>query len=176
MSAEVEWVLATIAANWAGYGDEEYGGYYGDLSLEEADIVRVNRDTSDQLEGDIRARSGDLQDAVFVGATFAGQSNDPVGTEYSHRVEATVGVRIEGLHVDQYGLVDPSGEEADTWQSIVNAAKDALLRERSYPDVPDARPAYKDLLITNEAPQSSQHRDYFRHDFDVVLRGYDDLP
>lgn len=169
MTAEVDWVLDTVADNWS-------TAYDGTQEFEASVVKRVNRDTSDQMDDDIRSRKGDLSEAVFVGASAADAVQEAIGTEYDHRVEMVVGVRIEGLHADEYGLVDPDGADGEPWRAIVGTVRRALLMERSYPEVPDGRGTYHDLLLMNEASASSEFRDYFRTDIDVVFRGFEDLP
>lgn len=160
MTAEVDWVL------------NQFGSVVGSIT---APLKRVNRDESEILEDDIRERKGELQDANFVGATFANRSTDAIGTEYDHAVEAVVGVRVEGLHHSEWGHIDPDGVEGIDFDELVRRLRDALLAERTFPNVGSPDGTYTDLQITNEAPQSSDYRDYYRHDFDVVFNGFEDL-
>lgn len=164
MSTEVTWVLDTIKANWPGTFP--------------ADLERVDRDESDLLEGDIRSRKGDLQDSNFVGATHANTTTSAIGTEYDHSIETVVGIRIEGMTTQGglFGHVDPSGTDGIEWETLVSNIRRGLLQEREYPAVGADHRTYTDLLITNPAPQSNRYRDYYRHDLDVVLRGYETLP
>lgn len=160
MSDEVDWVLS------------QFGSVVGSITTP---LKRVDRDESRILEGDLRKRKGDLQDANFVGATLADRDPTPIGTEYDHAVEAVVGVRIEGLHHSEYGHIDPDGVEGIPFDSLVRRLRDAVLAERTFPNVGSADGTYTDLQIANEAPQSSDYRDYYRHDFDVLFHGYEDL-
>lgn len=139
-------------------------------------LTRVDRDDSELLEGAIRDRRGDLQTSNFVGATFTGRSSTPIGTEYHHDLDVVVGVRIEGLHHSEFGYIDPDGHEGVAFDELVNQLRDAILsqRKRPSPDRPDI--SYRHLRVVNEAPQSSNYADYYRHDFDVRFVGYEDLP
>ena len=161
MSAEVDWVLA------------QFGSVVGSITVP---LRRVDRDESKVLEGDIRTREGELKKANYVGATLAGRTPTPIGTEYDHAVETVVGVRVEGLHADEWGKIDPSGQEGIDFTELVGRCRNALLAERVFPNVTGADATYHTLRITNEAPQSANYRDYYRYDFDVVFRGYEDLP
>lgn len=171
MTAEVDWVLSQFASVVTSVGK--------DYTLQNGDAVtlkRINRDESEILEGNIRDRKGELRQAAYVGATFADRAPTPIGTEYDHRVEAVVGVRIEGLHHSEFGHVDPDGTNGIPFDELVRRLRDALLAERTFPNVGSPDATYTDLQITNEAPQSSDYQDYYRHDFDVLFRGYEDLP
>lgn len=142
-------------------------------------LKRIDRDNSEFFEGGIRNRTAELRKANYVGASLADVSSTPIGTEYDHDREAVVGVRIEGLHHSEYGYVDPSGSDGIAFSSdggLVDRIRDALLVERQYPAAGGADVTYTDLQIANEAPQSSDYSDYFRHDFDILLSGYETLP
>ncbi|MEA5387123.1 hypothetical protein VB779_08680 [Haloarculaceae archaeon H-GB11] len=160
MSSEVEWVLDELSSVVAAVSEP---------------LVRVNRDTSELLEDSARSMTGDLTDANFVGATLADVSSTPIGTEYDHRREAVVGVRIEGLHHSEWGHIDPDGVEGIAFDSLVNQIRDALLAQRTFPDAGGTDVSYTDLRIENEAPQSANYSDYFRHDLDVRFVGYENL-
>lgn len=162
MSTEVDWVLQTIWEQWPGTFP--------------SDLARVDRDESRILEGDIRKREGKLEANNFVGATHADTNTEVSGSSYDHTIETIVGVRIEGMHVDKFGHVDPSGANGISWEELVQNIRRGLLAKRSYPSVGADHRNYHSLLITNEADQSDDYRDYFRFDFDVVLDGFETLP
>lgn len=162
MTGEVDFVLETIKTNWPGTFP--------------SDLERVDRDQSKLLEGNIRSRTGELKRSNFVGATHADTATEPVGTEYDHSIETTVGIRIEGLHADKYGHVDPSGADGITWATLVETIRRGILQERSFPAVGVDHRSYHSLLVTNESDQSDTWADYFRADFDVVLDGFETLP
>lgn len=161
MSAEVDWVLDRI----------------GTLDVE-VPLQRVNRDESKMLDmtGQPRQRKGDLQTANFVGAHLTDRATEPIGTEYDHAVETVVGVRIEGLTHHEYGHVDPAGDSGIPWADLVRTIKQAILAERTFPQVDSDDGTYKDCFIENEAPQSSDFKDYYRYDFDVRFSGFKSLP
>jgi len=172
VSSEVDWVLQRID-DYYGYGAFPYGGSgYGSAPP----LKRVDRDDSEILEDNIRSRTGELQEANFVGATLASQAPTPIGTEYDHAIETTVGLRIEGLHVDEWGYVDPDGQDAPPFQHLTTAIRDALLTARTYPAAGRSGVDYHTLFFENSSPQSSDWEDYYRFDVDVVFRGYETLP
>lgn len=160
-SPEVDWVLSQV------------GSVVGSIT---APLQRVDRDESRILEGDIRTREGELQESNFVGAALANRPSEPVGFEYDRRAEAIVSVRIEGLHVDQWGHVDPSGSNGIAFHELVRRCRDAIYAGREFPAANPQDVTYHTLFVENESSQSSQHRDYYRTDFDVRFRGYESLP
>jgi len=184
---EVEWVLSVLQEMYDGsqVGSSSVGtatvggGALDPYTLRTGDPVTlalVDRDDSEFLEGDIRSREGDLRDAVFVGASRADKNRSPAGTEYDHDVETIVAVRIEGMHYDEFGHVDPDGDKGVPFDRLEWLVQRPPLRRRSYPDVGPPRMQYHTLRIENEAPQSDDYSDYYRTDIDVRLDGYEDLP
>lgn len=165
MSApEVDWVL------------EQFGSVVGSIT---APLTRVDRDDSELLEGNIRDRHGDLQDSNFVGASFTDRSGDPIGTEYDYDLDVVVAVRIEGLHHSEWGHIDPDGIQGIPFSGdggLVDRLRDAVQAERKRPSPDRPNVSYRHLQVLNEAPQSSNYQDYYRHDFDVQFVGYEDLP
>jgi len=172
MTAEVEWVLQRIddyfSYGGGGYGETAFGG--------EPTLKRVNRDRSEVLEGSIRTREADLQDANYVGAALADRSSEALGTEFNLRVETIVGIRVEGLHHTEYGFIDEDDEEGVPFDELVDDIKQAIWSERSFPDVGREDTQYHTLYIENEAPRSAEYSDYYRYDADVRLVGYRTLP
>lgn len=177
----VDAVLGFITDNWQ-------AGTYADIPLE-----RIDRDDSELLDGSVRSHSEDLQADNYVGATLADTDRQAIGTEYDHQVEVVVGVRIEGLHHTEHGNVDPDAalppgtandpvpwfeyvDGSDTEQpGLVKEIRDAILRDRTFPSTRQADISYTDLQIANGVDTSSDYTDYYRHDFDVILSGYEEL-
>lgn len=167
MSAEeVDFVLAAIADNWPG----------PEADLSDVPLERIDRDESTILEGSVRTHEADLQQSNYVGATLASRAASPIGTEYDHDLETVVGIRIEGLHHSQFGHVDPDGAEGVAWTALVHNIRDAILTERREPDAGRSGVSYTDLLVQDWSPDSASHGDYYREDFDVVFRGFEELP
>lgn len=166
MSAEVDWVLDQLQS--------VVNGQPADHPLE-----RVNRDTSELLDGNIRDRKNDLQEANYVGVTLSDFDAEPIGTEFDQNVEIIVGVRIEGLHHSEWGHIDPDGNNGVQFSAnggLVDQITDALQTEREFPNISNPDITYKSLYLQNHAPQSSQYADYFRYDFEVRLTGHEELP
>ena len=157
---EVDWTLTQL------------GSVVGSITTP---LRRVDRDESELFESDIRERKGELEKANYVGAALDDRSTTARGPGYDHHVEAVVGVRIVGLHHSEWGHVDPDGVDGIPWDELVRRIRDALLAERNYPSINSPDGTYHTLEITNESPQSANYRDYYRHDFDVLLHGEEDL-
>jgi len=142
-------------------------------------LERIDRDTSELLDGDIRTRKRELRAANYVGAATADRSETPIGTEYNLDVEEVVGIRIEGLDHSAKGHIDPDGQHGvvfDGDPGLVQEIKTAIYQGRRFPDAGRTPVNFTGLQLTNHAPQSSRFADYYRYDFDVVFRGYEDLP
>lgn len=132
----------------------------------------IDRDDSESASFSSRKVSYDLTDnhAASVASTPEKQTT-AIGTEYDHRIEDAVSVRLEGAHTDQFGTISDAG----TWQDVIDEARRVILTERTtYPTVNGVD--YHTVLLDNETNLSSNHKDYFRYDFDVIFRGYDTLP
>lgn len=146
--------------------------WLGNWSAPPAQPTLIDRDDSESASFSGRRVSYDLTDnhAASVAST-PDRITDPIGTEYDHRVEDAVNVRLEGAHTDEYGTISDAG----TWQDIVDEAKRTTLANRtSFPTVNGID--YHTVFIDNEANVSASQKDYFRYEFDVVFRGFDDLP
>ena len=144
-------------------------------------LRRVNRDESRILETDIRSRTGELQDANFVGVSLADRNETLVGTEYDLRVETTIGVRVEGLHADEFGYIDPSGQSGIPWttatnQGLVDRVRDAILQDRTFPDAGDNVTDTLSAIPTRNIDLSSNYADAFRRDMEFRLEGFEELP
>lgn len=134
--------------------------------------VFIDRDDSESAAFNGRRVAFDLTEShVASVASTPDRQVTPIGTEYDHRVEDGVNVRLEGAHVDQYGTI--SG--ATDWQAIVDEALRLVLRERTtYPTVNGVD--YHTVVIESQQNLSANYKDYFRYDFDVIFRGYETLP
>lgn len=150
-------------------------------------LRRVDRDNSQVYEGaqtvdmssPIRDRTGDLQEANFVGASLADRSGTPIGTEYDLDLETVVGIRIEGAHHSEWGHIDPAGTDGVVFEgadgSLVEQIRSAIYDGRRFPDAGRVDVSFTHLTITNEVSQSSDWADYYRYDFDVVFDGFEEL-
>lgn len=163
---EVQWAL------------EQLGSVVGAITTP---LKRVNRDESRILEDDVRSRTAELRAANVVGVTLADRDSTVIGTEYDHRVESTLGVRIEGLHYSEYGHVDDSGAEGIPWttasrQGLVGRCRDAILGARTFPDAGDAATTYTTAIQSSEVALSSNYADAYRRDLEFRLEGFEELP
>lgn len=162
-------VLDAIKRNWS-------AGSFDDIP-----IARVNRDNSDELDTDIRSNQRELQESNYVSAAYVDRDDSPIGTEYDSRVDGlTIDVRIEGLHADEYGYIDPTASlpptagDAVPFYELHREIRDSILAGRRFPNT-DSDIDYTDLQVTNATPLSYEHADYYRYDFDVVFAGYEEL-
>jgi len=165
MSApEVQWVLDQLQS----VVDNQPAAY---------PLERIDRDASEILEGNVGTRRAELQDANYVGVSLATRTTDPIGTEYDHEVDTTVAVRIEGYSGD-FGNIDPDGVDGVAFAGaggLVEQVRDAILVKRTVPDAGRSDVSFTHLALQNETSQSSNHAEYWRYDFDVVFRGFEDL-
>lgn len=128
------------------------------------------RDNSD----DSRARAVDVvnTNVITVDSSPAG-TNEPIGTDYDHRIRRGVGVSIEGYHQDGGGQIT----DKDDFDNLVSEARKAILTERTFPS---NTTGIKDLMIEEEndlsPPSDPNDADYFRYTFDVWFEGYENLP
>jgi hypothetical protein len=154
-------VLGYIKTNWPD------GGFPSDLT-------RVNRNDSKQLERDVTSLTDALKTTNYVGARAATREPTPAGFAYDEQTfDAVVGVRVVGMDSeDKFGHI----ADHDAFRALVENIRAAVLTEREYP--PTSTPeTYCTLGTTNETDLSSNYRDYYRYDFDVVFSdGYQTLP
>ncbi|MFC6973650.1 hypothetical protein ACFQL1_01560 [Halomicroarcula sp. GCM10025709] len=176
---ETTWVLDQLAS-----AQSNIAAGYSDSNGNPVELIRVDRDESQlydgsgsfDMSGSVRSRSGDLKDGVFVGVTHADTTSEPIGTEYDHRRETIVGVRIEGMHTSEWGKIDPAGESGIPWADAVRAVRRAITNRRTFPDAGARHVSYTDLTLANEVDDAASHSDYYLATFDVVFNGYETLP
>ncbi|MDR9382620.1 MAG: hypothetical protein RI560_13250, partial [Natronomonas sp.] len=132
------------------------------------------------MQAPIHDRVGELERANYVGVAYTGRSDSPIGTEFDLDSERVVSVRVEGLlRGDHYGHVDPDGEDGvpfDDDTGLVADLQDALQAEREWPDVPRSGVTYTHLLLQDYGPRNHEYADYYRHDWDMIFDGFEELP
>jgi hypothetical protein len=165
MSAEVDWVLGQLQSV-----------VNAQPTNPDHPLRRVDRDDSEILEGNIRDHTGELRQANFVGASLADENSSPSGSQYDHKYERVVGLRIEGLHESKYGHIDPDGADGVVWETLKDDIRRAILTDRTFPNAGRSTVTYTDVQLANPAPQSDNWADYYRYDVDLVFRGYEELP
>jgi len=132
----------------------------------------IDRDDATSAAFAGRRVSHDLTDNHVVSvASSPTRQTTAIGTEYDHRVEDGVNVRVEGAHIDEHGTIAGSQE----WQTVVAEAKRVTIGEEraSFPTVNGVD--YHTVLLGDENNRSPNYKDYYRYDFDIVFRGYDEL-
>jgi len=140
----------------------------------------VDRDDAEWPSGSHRSVDFELPDDNRISvASSPERITSAIGTEYDHRVEDAANVRIEAAHedaVDFPGDSDTPGvADAQAFQSIVDEAQRVILSERtSFPSAGGVD--YHTVLVDSEASFTTDRRDYYRYEFDVVFRGFEALP
>jgi len=165
-SPEVEWVL------------EQFASVANDSP---EPLTRVDRDAARSYEAgkmiDMDAGSRrlteELRDTNVVGATLADRAVEPIGTEYDHRIETIIGVRVLA-HGGDFGHVAPAADLR--FDTLVANLRDAAAAGRSFPAVGRDDVSYHTAFVEDDASQSGDFQDRFRYDFDVRFVGYEDLP
>ena len=144
-------------------------------------LWRVDRDNSEIYDGrgpidmtePMHKRKGELEKANFVGVAWESRSGNPVGTDFHVDGDIVASVRLEGMRGGdrsaEFGHIDPTGLGGVVWTDLYEQVRGALLDERTYPDHESFRDVKLDLRIANETDQSSNWRDFYRADFDVVF-------
>jgi hypothetical protein len=147
-------------------------------------LRRVDRDRSRRYDGGgqlsmtapIQSRKSDLQIANLVGVRSESRDNTPYGTDYDVETDVVLSIRVEGLDYREGGNIDPAGTGGVVFDALCADIRTALYNRRTYPQVTGSGAAELDLRITSETALSSDHRDYYRRDLDVTLRGREALP
>lgn len=152
--------------------DDHYGTLLADVPLE-----RIDRDNADNIDTDTHGISEELTRTNIVSATLATADPTPIGTEFDHRIQAIVGVRIEGAHRSEFGHIDPEGIDGEPWDDLREGVRRAIMTEREYPDVPDRSDTnYTWIQELNSNDSSSEYANYYRFDADYAFHGYETLP
>jgi hypothetical protein len=141
-------------------------------------LRRVDRDNSEIYGGPgtvdmtqpIRERVEPLKKSNLVAIRSASADDEPQGQEYALDRDIVLSVRIEGLIHSEYGHIDPRGDEGVVFDALCKTIRNALLVERTYPDHPAFDDARLSTRITNQDHQSAAWADFYRREFDVVVR------
>jgi len=149
-------------------------GWLGDWDTSNAPRpTLIDRDdaTSPAFQGRRLSYDPTENHAVSVASSPERQTT-VIGTNPDHRVEDGVNVRLEAAHVDEHGTIADSQE----WQSIVDEAKRVTVKQEqtSYPTVNGVD--YHTVLLGEENNLTPNTKDGYRYEFDILFRGYDELP
>ncbi|MFD1512461.1 hypothetical protein [Halomarina rubra] len=151
-----EWALDVLSTGWSLVDEPAF----------------INRESTEDVATGERSKVHDLTDANAVSIASPATDRSPVGVEYDLEVETTLSIRIEGLAESEWGHIADSGE----WRTLVEEVRRLLFAERRWPiENPDGDVHYHTLLPREESDRSAEHRDYWRTDLSLVLRGYEDL-
>ena len=181
--ALVEWTIETLADNWNAnnYPGSYDGGKPVLIDQDESTVYEIT-DAGTAEVGDAtvgvtfqdRSVSYDLTEnnAVTIGSQ-PDRLTTPVGTEFDFDVEDGVSIKVEGAHEDEFGKISSSEEFTTLWKEV----RRALLVERQWPGRdPIGGTHYHTLTTESERNGSSSNKDYFLYQFDLMFRGYEDLP
>jgi len=142
-------------------------------------LRRVDRDnslvyaTSEEIDMQqpMHDRTEELERANFVAVASESTDPSPSGTRGRYQLQTSVSIRLEGLTSDEYGHIDPAGEDGVAFSDLFDSVFNAITAEMSYPDVDHPGRTYRDLTITNVNDASSEWSDFWRASFDVLFRG-----
>jgi len=175
MSEEVDFILDELASVVAAQS-EPLRRIDRDRDITYVGAAAVANTSDDDI---IRTKSGDPTVANYVGASLADESLTPIGTEYDHDIERTVAVRVEGADVTQGGHIDPADNNGVPFagaDGLVDAVREAILAERTFPAASGPDIDYHSLRVENVSPDLAAADFTYRTDLDVVFEGYEDLP
>jgi len=172
----IHWTLETLAANWI----DDNADF--PVLIHKDDSQRYERsETGGTAVGDsIGVNEGEISnnfDLSKDNAITVGSSPDrltsPIGTEYDLDVEDGVSVLVEGVHESEWGHV----ADGQQFRALVDEVQRALLVDRNWPlrNV-NGDEHYHTLRIENETNRSSENKDYYATQFDVLFDGYEELP
>jgi hypothetical protein len=144
-------------------------GDWNDTEVPMPDLVDRDDAQSDQFLG--RQVAGDLKHNAILSISSSYEPQEtPIGTEYNLRVRDGVNVRLEGAHVEQRGTIT----DGTMFSDMVDEAK-RLIRNHKHPEETINGRYYHTVVILNQVPRLHNHKDYYRYDFDVEFRGYENL-
>jgi len=150
-----DYVLDTIETEWP------------DGSLPD-DLHLIQRDDA-VIRGSGRALDADLSKGNYVGAALSRIDPEPNGVRAEPALEATVAVRIDGMHESEHGYITDYAE----FQTLVENVKAALRVQRYQPNVGDAHPGtFVKLELANDEDVSDEYQDHYGRLFDVQLTGH----
>lgn len=192
----VEFVLDAIEQNWGTVGVAVVGYSKVIDSLADVPLERINRDDAinldkadglASLDGPVDEQADTLQGMNYVGVASTTRSDSPMGTEYDHRSETVVQLRLEGLTArhGKYGAIDPywgtdNAVDRDypttSWEMLKLNLRRSILIEREFPQVDAPQMAFKDLFLENQRDSSSEYAHGYRWDADIRFSGFETLP
>ncbi|NHN40540.1 hypothetical protein G9C85_02660 [Halorubellus sp. JP-L1] len=178
---DVEWVLNRLGAVVDSVSTDY--SLATEFNEDPVRLRRVDRDNSRLYDGSdtldmsepLHKRQGALEAGCYVGAANVDVAQSPIGTEFDLDVEHVVGVRLEGLHASKAGHVDPEGADGVPWEVLKQRVRSALYDQRTWPDAGHASVDFTHLMLANQADTSSNWRDFYRWDVDVVFSGFEAL-
>ena len=166
---EVQWVFDTLdiittdtALAWGTASDVVDGA---------TPVRRVDRNDSEIADGGIRSRTGELTESNFVTAELVDDDSSHGGWGDDYDTEAIVSLRVEGLISDEWGHIDPDGEEGIPFTPFYRRVRSALRDQDDHPDVTGR--TYHTLFLENGTNRSGDYADFYDYRIDCRFVGYD---
>jgi hypothetical protein len=135
--------------------------------------IRYNREDGKRLDTGNRTQGVDFTEGNVVSVRTVNRDRTPVGTEFDYRFVATLSVRLEGVHTDERGGIDPTGSNGVPWQDLTRELEAALDRDRTFP-TSDAN--VLSMVTSLDRDFSGDLKDNYRADYTVEIRGYEIAP
>lgn len=135
-----------------------------------SDVEFIDANDSEILDGPLRTRTAQLEDANYIGVRHTQRDDQRGGVNIGNEREAVLRVQIEGAHEDEFGHLADHQEFRD----LVRNTKETIRAVKHSPGVGDAHPAtWVRAMVGPETGGSSAHADYYQTIFDVTLRGHE---
>jgi hypothetical protein len=145
----------------------------GNWNTDNADHpIRYNRRDGIRLDTGAHTPEVSAAEDAIASVALTGVSRTPIGTEFDYRFEATLSARLEGVHVDERGTVDPDSETA-SWPALSNEFERALDTERRFP-TDDREVLSQTVELDNDLSRNLS--DHYRADWTVTIDGFEDAP
>jgi hypothetical protein len=178
---EVEWVLTQLGIVADGVATDY--SLSAERNNDPVQLRRVDRDEAQVYDSDetvamsepLPERKTALESGAYVGVASVDSDETPIGTGFDLDLERVVGLRLEGLHYAEYGHIDPSGEDGIPFAELKRRVRTALYDQRTFPDAGATDVSFTHLQLTNVADTSSDWRDFYRWDADIVFDGFEEL-
>lgn len=189
---EVDFVLSVMGNDLVGYGNGGFGDYgYGHDDIADIPLERIDRDNADNIDnpsGWVHTHSESPQAMNYVGAATGPWTDRPISSDYDVESTRIVSLKLEGMHVSEFGAIDPNAGTADAvsvshpttdWSTLKDNVRVALYQDdnRKTPGVQD-RPnvGFKDLFIDQWDDQSRNYADGYVLFAEIRFVGFEELP
>lgn len=173
---EVDWVLTAAVDD---HPDSPASA--SDIPLERIDGNNANN--VDAASGWVHTMSEDPEEMNFLVATLTQRPEQVMGAEYNLRGDAIVNCRLIGVHIREFGAIDPGEGDEPTvsystvaWDKLTDDIRRAIATDRKGPTVGRTNVAYSTSFIEEWDDQSGNFGDYYLLTFNVRFHGFEQLP